>query len=148
MTTVAELLKLKEEKHRIPHTVTPEQNVIEVITLMKEKNIGAVPVVKDGKVVGIVSERDYVRKMELAGRASVGTPVNAIMTHDVKTVSSTHTVDQCMNIMTDHRLRHLPVVDDGELVGLLSIGDLVKEAIAAQARLIKKMEEYIRGESY
>ena len=148
MTTVAELLKLKEEKHRIPHTVTPDQKVIEVITLMEEKNIGAVPVVKEGKVVGIVSERDCVRKMELKGRASDGTEVNVIMTRDVKTVSSFYTVDQCMNIMTDQRLRHLPVVDNGELVGLLSIGDLVKEAIAAQARLIKKMEEYIRGESY
>jgi CBS domain-containing protein len=148
MTTVAELLKLKDEQHRVPHTVSPEQMVFEVITLMAEKNIGAVPVVRDGKVVGIVSERDYVRKMELKGRASVGTPVSEIMTHDVKTVDSHHTVDQCMNIMTDRRLRHLPVVDDGRLVGLLSIGDLVKAAIAEQARLIEKMQEYIRGESY
>ncbi|MDE1195742.1 histidine kinase [Pseudomonas sp. Bc-h] len=148
MTTVAELLKLKDEQHRVPHTVSPEQMVFEVITLMAEKNIGAVPVVRDGKVVGIVSERDYVRKMELKGRASVGTPVSEIMTHDVKTVDSHHKVDQCMKIMTDSRLRHLPVVDDGQLVGLLSIGDLVKEAIAEQARLIEKMQEYIRGESY
>ena len=148
MTTVAELLKLKDEQHRVPHTVSPEQMVFEVITLMAEKNIGAVPVVRDGKVVGIVSERDYVRKMELKGRASVGTPVSEIMTHDVKTVDSHHKVDQCMKIMTDSRLRHLPVVDDGQLVGLLSIGDLVKQAIAEQARLIEKMQEYIRGESY
>lgn len=148
MTTVAELLKLKDEQHRVPHTVSPEQMVFEVITLMAEKNIGAVPVVRDGKVVGIVSERDYVRKMELRGRASVRTPVSEIMTHDVKTVDSHHKVDQCMKIMTDSRLRHLPVVDDGQLVGLLSIGDLVKEAIAEQARLIEKMQEYIRGESY
>jgi CBS domain-containing protein len=148
MTTVAELLKLKDEQHRVPHTVGPDQKVIEVITLMADKNIGAVPVVKDGKVVGIVSERDYVRKMELKGRASVGTPVSDIMTHDVKTVNSHATVDQCMNIMTDRRLRHLPVVDDGQLVGLLSIGDLVKAAIAEQAKLIDKMQEYIRGESY
>lgn len=148
MKTVAELLRFKDEQHRAPHTIGPDQMVFEVITLMAEKNIGAVPVVKDGKVVGIVSERDYVRKMELKGRASVGTPVSEIMTHDVRTVNSQHTVDQCMNIMTDHRLRHLPVVDDGRLVGLLSIGDLVKEAIAEQARLIEKMQQYIRGESY
>jgi CBS domain-containing protein len=122
--------------------------VIDAIKLMAEMNIGAVPVVQGGKVVGIVSERDYARKMELAGRASVGTPVSEIMTHDVKTVDSHHTVDQCMNIMTDRRLRHLPVVDEGQLVGLLSIGDLVKAAIAEQARLIDKMQEYIRGESY
>lgn len=148
MTTVAELLKLKEEQHRIPHTIRPDQMVIEVITLMAEKNIGAVPVVEHGKVVGIVSERDYVRKMELRGRASVGTPVSEIMTHEVKTVDSLHSVDQCMQIMTDRRLRHLPVVDEGQLVGLLSIGDLVKAAIAEQARLIDKMQAYIRGESY
>ncbi|NBB11894.1 CBS domain-containing protein [Pseudomonas sp. SLFW] len=148
MTTVAELLKLKDEQHRVPHTVRPDQMVFEVITLMAEKNIGAVPVVRDGKVVGIVSERDYVRKMELKGRASVGTPVSEIMTHEVKTVAPGDKVSDCMAIMTNGRLRHLPVVDNGELVGLLSIGDLVKEAIAEQARLIQKMQEYIRGESY
>jgi CBS domain-containing protein len=148
MKTVAELLKLKDKHHGEVHTVKPDQMVIDAIKLMAEMNIGAVPVVQGGKVVGIVSERDYARKMELAGRASVGTPVSEIMTHDVKTVNSHATVDQCMNIMTDRRLRHLPVVDDGQLVGLLSIGDLVKEAIAEQAELIEKMREYIRGESY
>jgi CBS domain-containing protein len=148
MTTVAELLKLKDKHHGEVHTVGPDQMVIDAIKLMAEKNIGAVPVVQGGKVVGIVSERDYARKMELAGRASVGTPISEIMTHDVKTVDSNHTVDQCMNIMTDRRLRHLPVVDHGQLVGLLSIGDLVKAAIAEQAKLIDKMQEYIRGESY
>jgi len=146
MKTVAELLKLKDT-HEV-HTVRPDQMVIDAIKLMAEKNIGAVPVVRDGKVVGIVSERDYARKMELKGRASVGTPISDIMTHDVKTVDSHHTVDQCMNIMTDRRLRHLPVVDEGQLTGLLSIGDLVKEAIAEQASLIEKMQEYIRGETY
>lgn len=148
MTTVAELLKLKDTHQNEVHTVGPEQMVLEAIKLMAEKNIGAVPVVREGKVVGIVSERDYARKMELKGRASAGTPVSDIMTHDVKIVDSQHTVDQCMNIMTDRRLRHLPVVDEGQLVGLLSIGDLVKAAIAEQARLIEKMQEYIRGESY
>ncbi|WP_460043908.1 CBS domain-containing protein [Pseudomonas sp. S2_H01] len=148
MTTVAELLKLKDKHHGEVHTVSPEQMVIEAIKLMADKNIGAVPVVIDGKVVGIISERDYARKMELAGRASVGTPVSEIMTHDVKTVDPHATVDHCMQIMTDRRLRHLPVVEHGHLVGLLSIGDLVKAAIAEQARLIDKMQEYIRGESY
>ncbi|HXQ99423.1 MAG TPA: CBS domain-containing protein [Pseudomonas sp.] len=148
MTTVAELLKLKDTHHGEVHTVRPDQTVFEVIKLMDQMNIGAVPVVQGGRVIGIVSERDYARKMELKGRASVGTAVSEIMTHEVKTVDSHHTVDQCMNIMTDRRLRHLPVVDDGQLVGLLSIGDLVKAAIAEQARLIEKMQEYIRGESY
>lgn len=146
MKTVAELLKLKVT-HEV-HTVRPDQMVIDAIKLMAEKNIGAVPVVRDGKVVGIVSERDYARKMELKGRASVGTPISDIMTHDVETVDSRYTLDQCMSIMTERRLRHLPVVDEGQLTGLLSIGDLVKEAIAEQASLIEKMQEYIRGETY
>lgn len=148
MTTVAELLKLKVKHRNEVHTIRPDQMVIEVIRLMDEKNIGALPVVEGGKVVGIVSERDYARKMELAGRASVGTPVSAIMTPNVRTVDSHHTIDQCMNIMTDARLRHLPVVDNGQLVGLLSIGDLVKATIDEQAKLIKTQEEYIRGETY
>lgn len=148
MTTVAELLKLKDSHHADVHTVGPEQMVIEAIKLMAEKNIGAVPVVRAGKVVGIVSERDYARKMELKGRASVGTPVSDIMTHEVLTVGSQHTVEHCMNIMTDRRLRHLPVVDEGRLIGLLSIGDLVKAAIAEQAKLIEQLRQYIRGESY
>jgi len=148
MTTVAELLNLKDKRNHEVHTVRPDQMVIEAIRLMAEKNIGAVPVVKDGQVVGIVSERDYARKMELEGRASAGTAISQIMTHHVKTVGLTDGVSACMNIMTEGRLRHLPVVDDGKLVGLLSIGDLVKEAIAEQARLIDKMQEYIRGESY
>lgn len=148
MKTVAELLKLKESHLGQVHTVTEDQMVLDVVKLMAEKNIGAVPVVRGDKVVGIVSERDYARKMELMGRASVGTPVSQIMTADVKTVDSNHTVDQCMSIMTERRLRHLPVVDNGQLVGLLSIGDLVKAAIAEQARLIEKMQQYIRGESY
>ena len=146
MKTVAELLKLKVT-HEV-HTVRPDQMVIDAIKLMAEKNIGAVPVVRDGKVVGIVSERDYARKMELKGRASVGTPISDIMTHDVETVDSHYTLDQCMSIMTERRLRHLPVVDEGQLTGLLSIGDLVKDAIAEQASLIEKMQEYIRGETY
>jgi CBS domain-containing protein len=148
MTTVADLLKLKDKHQGEVHTVRPDQMVIDAIKLMAEKNIGAVPVVRGGKVVGIISERDYARKMELEGRASVGTPISDIMTHDVLTVDPGSTVEHCMNIMTDRHLRHLPVVEDAELVGLLSIGDLVKAAIAEQAKLIDKMQEYIRGESY
>ncbi|MDH0747137.1 CBS domain-containing protein [Pseudomonas sp. GD03842] len=148
MTTVAELLKLKEKHQGEVHTVRQDQMVIDAIKLMAEKNIGAVPVVDGAVIVGIVSERDYARKMELEGRASVGTPVSEIMTRNVKTITPQHKVDACMGIMTDNRLRHLPVVENGQLVGLLSIGDLVKEAIAEQARLIEKMQEYIRGESY
>jgi CBS domain-containing protein len=120
--------------------------VLDALRLMAEKNIGALPVVDNGKLVGIVSERDYARKMILKGRSSVGTPVSAIMSSQVVTVGSEKTVEACMSIMTDSHLRHLPVVDDGQLLGLLSIGDLVKEAIAEQAKLIGDLEQYIRGE--
>jgi len=148
MKTVAQLLTLKGAHQHEVHTVGPDQMVIDAVKLMAEKNIGAVPVVQGDTVVGIVSERDYARKMELKGRASVGTPIRDIMTSQVRTVGPTDKLEECMTIMTEHRLRHLPVVEAGKLIGLLSIGDLVKEAIAEQASLIEQMETYIRGESY
>jgi CBS domain-containing protein len=146
MKTVAQLLRLKAEQHHQVHTIEPEQMVMDALKLMAEKNIGALPVVEHGKVVGIVSERDYARKLVLQGRSSVGTPVRHIMSSPVITVDTHKTVEQCMSIMTDSHLRHLPVVEAGELLGLLSIGDLVKEAIAEQADLIRQLEQYIRGE--
>lgn len=146
MKTVAQLLKLKALDHQQVHTIGPDQMVLEALQLMAEKNIGALPVVQGGKVVGVVSERDYARKMILKGRSSVGTPVSAIMSSPVITVDSTQGVEACMALMTDRHLRHLPVVDNDQLLGLLSIGDLVKEAIDEQASLIAQMEQYIRGE--
>ncbi|MCS3471861.1 CBS domain-containing protein [Pseudomonas sp. JUb42] len=146
MKTVAQLLKLKALDHQQVHTIGPDQMVLEALQLMAEKNIGALPVVQGGKVVGVVSERDYARKMILKGRSSVGTPVSAIMSSPVFTVDSAYTVAACMELMTNKHLRHLPVVDNDQLLGLLSIGDLVKEAIDEQASLIKQMEGYIRGE--
>ncbi|WP_162950654.1 CBS domain-containing protein, partial [Pseudomonas aeruginosa] len=103
-------------------------------------------VVNHGEVVGVVSERDYARKMVLKGRSSIGTPISAIMSAPVVSVDSKQSVDTCMNLMTDRHLRHLPVVEDGQLLGLLSIGDLVKAAIAEQAELIQQLEQYIRGD--
>ncbi|WP_263264929.1 CBS domain-containing protein [Pseudomonas sp. RIT-PI-S] len=144
MKTVAQLIKLKT--HVDVFTIGPDQMVLDALKLMAEKNVGALPVVENGQVVGVVSERDYARKMVLAGRSSVGTPVRAIMSAPVVTVGPSESVERCMNTMTDSHLRHLPVVEDGQLVGLLSIGDLVKEAIAEQASLINQLEQYIRGE--
>lgn len=146
MKTVAQLLKLKSQHVQQVYTIRPHQTVLEALMLMAEKNVGALPVVEDGKVVGIVSERDYARKMVLKGRSSVGTSVSEIMSSPVITVDSHQNVDTCMNMMTNSHLRHLPVVEDGQLLGLLSIGDLVKEAIAEQADLIRQLEQYIRGE--
>ncbi|MBI6685138.1 CBS domain-containing protein [Pseudomonas viridiflava] len=146
MKTVAQLLKLKAEHNQQVHTIGPDHMVLDALRLMAEKNIGALPVVENGVVVGVMSERDYARKMILKGRSSVGTPVSAIMSSKVITVDSQQTVEGCMGIMTDSHLRHLPVVENGELLGLLSIGDLVKEAINEQASLIQQLEQYIRGE--
>lgn len=144
MKTVAEILNSKPD-HSV-HVIAPEVPVLEAIRLMAEKNIGALVVTAGERVVGIVSERDYARKMILAGRSSAVTPVSAIMTTDVITVEPKANHEQCMQLMTDRHLRHLPVVDGGRLVGLLSIGDLVKNVIAEQQSLIRHLEQYIRGE--
>ena len=146
MKTVAQLLKLKAEQNHEVHIIAPHQMVLEALMVMAAKNVGALPVVKNGEVVGIISERDYARKLVLKGRSSVGTPVEDIMVSPVITVDTHQTVETCMGIMSDKRLRHLPVVENGRLIGLLSIGDLVKEAIAEQAELIRQLEQYIRGE--
>ncbi len=146
MKTVAQVLKLKVKHNQQVHTIAPHQMVLEALMVMAEKNVGALPVLENGLVVGVISERDYARKLVLHGRSSVGTPVRDIMSSPVVTVDSHQTVETCMGIMTDSHLRHLPVVENGQLLGLLSIGDLVKEAIAEQADLIRQLEQYIRGE--
>jgi CBS domain-containing protein len=146
MKTVAQLLKLKATQNQQVHTIAPDQKVLEALKVMAEKNVGALPVMENGQVVGVISERDYARKVVLQGRSSEGTSVSEIMSTPVLTVDSHQSIDTCMGIMTDRHLRHLPVVEDGKLLGLLSIGDLVKEAIAEQADLIQQLEQYIRGD--
>ena len=146
MKTVAQLLKLKDQKNQEVHQIKPDHMVLEALMKMAEKNVGALLVVENDEVLGIISERDYARKLVLHGRSSVGTPVRDIMVSPVITVDTHQTVDTCLGIMSDRRLRHLPVVENGKLIGLLSIGDLVKEAIAEQAELIRQLEQYIRGE--
>jgi len=145
MKNVEELLKTKSQ-HQAVYTIGPEDSVLEALKTLAEKNIGALPVVEDGQVVGIVSERDYARKLVLKGRSSAATPVREIMSSPVFTVEPRHNLEYCMSLMTNRHLRHLPVVANGELMGLLSIGDLVKETIAEQANLIQQLEQYIRGE--
>ncbi|WDU60369.1 CBS domain-containing protein [Pseudomonas poae] len=146
MKTVAQVLKAKDQKNQDVHTIQWDHTVFEALVRMSEKNVGALPVVKEGTVVGIISERDYARKLILKGLSSVTTRVDEVMSSPVITVDTHKSVEECMNIMTDSHLRHLPVVENGQLLGLLSIGDLVKEAIAEQADLIKQLEQYIRGE--
>ncbi|MCL6701896.1 CBS domain-containing protein [Pseudomonas sp. T1.Ur] len=145
MKTAAQLVRLKSVQNQQVHSIAPEQTVLEALQIMAEKNVGALPVIEDGQVVGVFSERDYARKMVLKGRSSVGTTVRTIMSTPVITADSQQSIDRCMAVMTDSHLRHLPVLDNGELIGLLSIGDLVKESLVEQADLIRQLEHYIRG---
>jgi len=145
MTTVAQILKTKPV--RSVHTIGPDASVLEALRAMAEKNVGALVVVDGaGRVIGIVSERDYARKMILLDRASRDTPVRSIMSSPVMYVRPQRTADECMALMTENRLRHLPVLDDGEqLVGLVSIGDLVKDIISEQQFIIEQLEMYVTG---
>ena len=144
MKTVAQLLALKTQQD--VYTIAPDAWVLDALRLMAEKNVGALPVMRDGELVGIVSERDYARKVALQGRSSYATPVSEIMTEAVIIVLPQQTVGDCMQMMTAHHLRHLPVMGNGKLIGLLSIGDLVKATTVQQAELIRHLEGYIRGE--
>ena len=141
MKTVKQLL---QAKGGTVHAVAPEASVLDAIKLMAEKGIGALVVLDNGRLAGVVSERDYARKVILHGRSSQATAVREIMTAKVFTVRSDQTVEDCMALMTEMRIRHLPVVDGGKLAGVLSIGDLVKEVIADREETIKQLESYIR----
>lgn len=125
--------------------VAPDAPVIDAIRLMAEKNVGALVVIKGIDLVGIVSERDYARKVILKDRSSRTTPVADIMTASVVTVAPDATVDECMRLCTDSRIRHLPVMDGGRVVGVVSIGDLVKATIFEQRETINQLETYIAG---
>jgi len=126
-------------------TVEPDQTVFDAITLMSAKNIGAVPVVEGNRVIGILSERDYTRKIVLHGKSSKTTTVRDIMTSPTTTVAPTATIDECMQLVTDRRCRHLPVVKDDQIVGMISIGDLVNWTISAQNAALEQLENYISG---
>jgi CBS domain-containing protein len=136
---------LLDRKGRQIIAVKPDASVLDAIRLMAEKNIGALLVMEGGRLLGIMSERDYARKVVVKGRASDSTPVSDIMSANVVTTSSTETVNTCMALMTDRRIRHLPVVDDGVVVGVISIGDLVQAIIADQQEAIEQLEQYISG---
>ncbi len=142
MKTVQQLL---EAKGREIWTVQPYSSVFDALALMADKEIGALVVTDGNKPVGVLSERDYARKVILKGRASQDTLVADIMSTDVVTASPTTTIDECMALMTECRIRHLPVVDGGALVGIVSIGDLVKAIIAEQQFTIEQLEQYING---
>jgi len=143
MTSVARILKSKPEQ--TVHTIGPDASVFEAVKLMADKSIGALVVVDGPKVIGIITERDYARKIILMARASKDTPVRDIMTSAVMYVRPDQTSEECMVLMTEKRLRHLPVMDGERLVGLVSIGDLVKDIISEQQFIIHQLQQYITG---
>ncbi len=140
--TIGDLLM---EKGQFVYTITPEQSVLDALAIMAEKEVGALIVIESGRIAGMVSERDYARKVVLQGKASRATPVREIMTAPAITVTPDRSVRECMQIMTDARVRHLPVMDGGKLAGVVSVGDLVKWIITAQQHAITHLESYITG---
>jgi len=126
-------------------SVDAEQPVLEAIQIMADRHIGALPVMRAGELVGVVSERDYARKVILLGRSSAETAIWQIMSSPVITVGPGETVRRCMEIMTERRIRHLPVVEGGVTVGMISIGDLVRAVIEEQKETIEQLEKFIAG---
>lgn len=145
MKTAADILKAKPHTHI--YSVWPGATVLEAITLMAEKGVGALVVMEGDQLVGIISERDYARKVILMERSSYNTEVSEIMSADVVTVDPGASNEACMQLMTEKRLRHLPVLQEGRMIGLISIGDLVKDIISDQKSMIHQLESYIRGET-
>jgi CBS domain-containing protein len=143
MKTIQQLLASK--KHQEVISIAPHRPVFDALVVMAEYEIGALMVLEGDKLVGIFSERDYAREVVLKGKSSKTTAVSEVMTANVISVKLSDTVEQAMTVMTEKRIRHLPVLDNAKVVGMLSIGDLVKETIAYQQGLIKQLESYITG---
>lgn len=142
MKTIRELLHEKGDK---VWTIGPEASVYHALEEMAQHRIGSLVVVENGRPVGLISERDYALKVALKGRVSRDTQVQDIMTRRVAVVAPTQSVEECMALMTEKRVRHLPVIEDGKLIGLVSIGDLVKAIISEQQFIIEQLEHYISG---
>jgi len=145
MKTVKELLQAKGYD---VWTIAPDASVYDALRLMADKNVGAVLVIDGGNVVGILSERDYARKVILEGKSSKHTPVREIMTEKVLCVRTDQTAEECMALMTNKRVRHLPVIEGDCLVGVISIGDVVKAIISEQEFMIEQLENYITGSTF
>ena len=142
MTTAHDILKYKG---KTVHCVRPDDTVLAALGVMAEHDIGAVLVLDGDELAGILTERDYARKVVLAGRSSKDSPVRAIMTAEVVCVPPNRSIEDCMALMTERRLRHLPVVENGQVIGLVSIGDLVKATIDEQEFTINQLKNYIAG---
>ena len=144
MNTIANILRSKADS--AVHSIRPDASVFEAVQLMALKNIGALLVTDNDQIVGIVTERDYARKIALLARSSKDTPLRDIMTTAVMYVRPDQTCEECMALMTENRVRHLPVMMDGKLIGLISIGDLVKDIISEQKFIIEQLVHYISGD--
>ena len=145
MTSSIQISEILAQKGGAVWSVSPEVTVLEAIRMMAEKNVGALLVTKGNDLVGVLSERDYTRKVVLKGRSSKDTPVRDIISGKVVSVSPDHTVEECMRLMTEHRIRHLPVVEGAKILGVISIGDLVNSIISHQTSAIQQLEAYITG---
>lgn len=145
MSPADKIRMVLDAKGRHLWSVPPHFTVYQAIQLMSEREVGALPVIANGKLLGMLSERDYARKIILQGRSSRDTQVAEIMTTRVITVAPDDTVDECMRLMTANRVRHLPVVEDGAVLGIVSIGDLVNWIITAQEESIEQLNRYIAG---
>ncbi len=142
---MASVTQLLQDKGRTVHTIAPQDSVFSALKHMAEYNIGALPVVENGKLIGLMSERDYTRKVILHGHTSRELKVHDIMSKHVMCAAPDDNVEHCMAVMTEKHVRHLPVLDKGELIGLVSIGDLVKSIIGEQQFVIEQMTNYIAG---
>lgn len=142
-TTVRQIL---DQKGLVVHTVSPETSVFDALTLMAKHDIGAVVVIDRGRLAGIFTERDYARKVVLKGLSSKDATVGDLMTANVCTITPSHTIESVMNTMTENRFRHLPVVERGEIVGIITIGDVVKSIIDHQQATIRQLSNYIAGD--
>ncbi|MDO9392955.1 MAG: CBS domain-containing protein, partial [Methylotenera sp.] len=136
---------LSIKKHKEVISIAPHRPVFDALVVLAEYRIGALVVLEGDKLVGIFSERDYAREIVLKGKSSKTTPISEVMSTSITTTKPSDTVEQAMSIMSEKRIRHLPVLEDGKVIGMLSIGDLVKETIDYQQRLIKQLESYITG---
>jgi CBS domain-containing protein len=145
MTTSGTIGMVLHHKGSTIFTIPAEATVFEAIQLLAQKNIGSLAVMESGRLIGMFSERDYTRKVALEGKSSRTTPVRDIISTNVSSVTSEHTIEDCMRLMTDKRIRHLPVIDEGKMTGLVSIGDMVNWIISAQSAAIDQMEAYLSG---
>ncbi len=145
MLTVRDILKVKGSQ---VWSVSPEASVLEALVVMAEKNVGALAVLEEGKLAGIISERDFARSIAKIGRCLIENPVKEFMTKEVFTVNPDMLTEQCMVLMTNKKIRHLPVMAEGKMVGLISIGDVVKAEISSKDSTINSLENYIQGTDY